>query len=437
MGNSSSARRRLPWTDVVEASSSTSAPSRARGSASGRRESKERAADDDDDDDALGEEDRKLDAFEILDVLGTGAVGRVYMARHRKSDRYFALKTMGKADVVRRRLAAHVASERAILATLRHPFVVKMPAHFQDDRALYVLLQYAPGGELFRRVRLRGRLTNHAAKFYAASVLLAVEYIHSKHVVHRDLKPENLLLDARGYLKVADFGHAKHLGRADGRTYTLCGTPEYAAPEMIIGVGHGKGVDFWALGVLCYELLAGYPPFYDRNTDVVCRKICAGKLDFPPFFDEAAKRCVRRLLSVDASRRLGCQRGGARGVKGHGWFRGFDFRALAEGRLHAPIPVELPDGEGDTSNFDRYVESLKGRKGWGGFFGGGFDGRGMKLLGGREATVCHAVMSTPPVSPPPCFGRSELSIKVKGGELGWTSPKGSPTPLTLSVFKDF
>ena len=125
-----------------------------------------------------------------------------------------------------------------------------------------MLMEFVPGGEIFSHLRRAGRFSNEAGKFYAASIVLAIQTLHQKDIVYRDLKPENLLLDGKGFLKITDFGFAKII---TDRTWTLCGTPEYLAPEIIQSKGHGKGVDWWALGVLIYEMLAGYPPFYDEN----------------------------------------------------------------------------------------------------------------------------------------------------------------------------
>jgi serine/threonine protein kinase len=154
-----------------------------------------------------------------------------------------------------------------------------MVGHMQDAAKLYMLCEYVPGGELFSYLRREGQLPERAARFYAAEIVLALEYLHSLSVLYRDLKPENLLLTAAGHVKITDFGFAKVV--AD-RTYSLCGTPEYLAPEIIQSAGHGRGVDWWALGILLFEMLAGFPPFYADTPNGIYQKILAGAIDMPP-----------------------------------------------------------------------------------------------------------------------------------------------------------
>lgn len=196
----------------------------------------------------------------------------------------------------------HVISEFGILREINHPFLVNMLGFSQDDRYLYFSLEYIPGGELFTYLRNIGKLDSGQARFYAAQVGLMFEYLHSKNIVYRDLKPENLLIAADGYMKLTDFGFAKFL---DGRTYTLCGTPEYLAPEILLNKGHGKPVDWWTLGILIYEMLAGIDPFSDEDPMAIYQKILKGKIRFPRNFDRNAKSLVKHLLVADLTKRYG------------------------------------------------------------------------------------------------------------------------------------
>ena len=301
-----------------------------------------------------GQEFKSLDEFEILETLGTGTFGRVRLVKHKSTGKYFALKALKKSEVIRLKQVEHIRSEKDILSRIDHAFIVHLFATFVDETSLYMLMEYVAGGEIFSHLRERGRFSTDTSRFYAASIISAIQYLHSKDIIYRDLKPENLLLDYRGFLKVTDFGFAKVV---TDRTWTLCGTPEYLAPEIIQSKGHGKSADWWALGILIYEMLAGYPPFYDENPFGIYQKILANKLEFPRHFDVHAKDLVKKLLQSDRTKRLGCLKNGAEDIKKHKWFEGYDWVALNQQGQQPPI-VPNVKGEGDTQNFDKYPDSI-------------------------------------------------------------------------------
>ncbi|WWD19493.1 hypothetical protein CI109_103954 [Kwoniella shandongensis] len=325
----------------------------------------------------------RLDDWEIVETLGTGTFGRVLLVRQRPSYRptpyhpifphlfqsldplspspastqhsdnqlpHFAMKVLRKSEIVRLKQVEHINSERMILERVRHPFVVELYSTYQDQLNVYMLLSYIPGGELFSHLRRAGRFSADVTRFYLASIVLAIEYLHSHNIIYRDLKPENLLLDRHGYLRIADFGFAKIV---EDRTFTLCGTPEYLAPEIVLSQGHGKAVDWWALGILAFEMLAGYPPFFDDHPLGIYEKILRGDVAFPSHIDPYAKDLIRGLLTADRSKRLGNLRGGARDVMTHAWFAGVDWRSLERKEIGAPI-VPRVASMGDSQNFQRY-----------------------------------------------------------------------------------
>ncbi|KAJ3145870.1 camp-dependent protein kinase catalytic subunit [Irineochytrium annulatum] len=316
-----------------------------------------------------------LTDFQIDRTLGTGSFGRVHLVRLKQTNRYYAMKVLRKSEIVRMKQVEHTVNEKAILERLRHPFLVSMLGTFQDSCNIYFFMEYVQGGELFSYLRRCGRFQNHVARFYAAEVVLAFENLHASNIIYRDLKPEvwveellyvavlkflnvffdheqNLLIDAQGHVKITDFGFAKEVPDV---TWTLCGTPDYLAPEIIQSKGYGKAVDWWALGVLIYEMLAGHPPFYDEDHFKLYEKILACKPKFPSHFDPLAKDLVKHLLTTDLTKRYGNLKAGVGDIKRHKWFSGIDWVKLEALQIQSPYlpPVK---GEGDTSNFDNYAE---------------------------------------------------------------------------------
>jgi len=297
---------------------------------------------------------QSLDNLEMLKTIGTGTFGRVVLCREKSSTRdYWALKILAISDVIRLKQVQHVQNEKNILLSVNHPFIVNMVWTHHDQSFLYMLFDYVCGGELFSYLRNAGRFTSSTGNFYTSEIVSALDYLHTQNVVYRDLKPENLLLDRDGHLKITDFGFAKKL---TDRTWTLCGTPEYLAPEIIQSKGHNKAVDWWALGILIYEMLAGYPPFFDDNPFGIYEKILAGKIDWPRHMDPIAKDLVKKLLVQDRTKRLGNMKNGADDVKRHRWFKGLDWEDIFYRKLKPPI-VPKVSYDGDTCNFDEYPEA--------------------------------------------------------------------------------
>ncbi|PNW85942.1 hypothetical protein CHLRE_03g199050v5 [Chlamydomonas reinhardtii] len=282
-------------------------------------------------------------------VLGAGGFGQVLLVRY--AAQYWALKAISKAFVKEQGLVEHVKREKDLMAECDSPFLVRLEGTAADDTTLYMMMEAVMGGELFSYLQTRSRpLEESHARFYAASVVLALEYLHDRDLVYRDLKPENLLIDLQGYVKVTDFGFVKRL-RKGTKTYTLCGTPEYLAPEIIMNKGHNGAADWWALGVLVFELCNGLPPFMDDDRLAMFRKICARELSFPKHFSKDLRHLVERLLDPNPLFRAGAGREGAAEIKAHPWFAGFDWDKFAAKQLPAPYIPKQPKDGGDTCNF--------------------------------------------------------------------------------------
>ncbi|XP_034172682.1 cAMP-dependent protein kinase catalytic subunit 1 [Osmia lignaria lignaria] len=290
--------------------------------------------------------------FERFRTVGSGAFGRVILVRYRPTSVFYAMKILDKAKIVKMKQVDHTHNEKKILQCVRFPFVVFMEFFFKDNSYIYMVLPFINGGEMFTHLRRMGKFDESLSRFYAAQVALALEYLHHCSLVYRDLKPENILIQHTGYIRVTDFGFCKMI---DGRTWTLCGTPEYLAPEVILSKGYGKSVDWWSFGVLIYEMNAGYPPFYSRDPMKIYEKIVAGKYKFAHHFGEELKDILKNILQVDLTRRYGNLKGGSMDIKGHKWFQSTDWNQIYHQKITPTfIPqCETPD---DTRNFDHYEE---------------------------------------------------------------------------------
>lgn len=257
----------------------------------------------------------RLSDFDIGKPLGRGRFGTVYLAREKKSRFIVALKVLYKRELCASNVEHQLRREIEIQSHLRHPNILRLFGYFYDDSRIFLILEFAGKGELFRELhhRCHSRFPEPRAAEYIASLAHALGYCHGKHVIHRDLKPENLLLGLDGQLKIADFGWSVHTAR--GRRQTVCGTLEYLPPEMIEGKGHGHHVDVWALGVLMHEFLLGRAPFEAPSMHQAYQRIAAVDLRLPPNkLSPLAEDLLRRLL-----RKVPEERISLRDVLRHPW----------------------------------------------------------------------------------------------------------------------
>lgn len=295
--------------------------------------------------------------FDFLSTLGTGTFGRVRLVKFKRdpNSEPMALKMLKKTEIIRLKQIDHVKSEKKILESIHHPFIVELKGTFQTESHVFMLLDYACGGELFSLLRREGRFANDVGLFFATEIVLAFEYLHAKDIAYRDLKPENLLVDKDGHVRITDFGFAKVV---KDKTFTLCGTPEYLAPEIIQSKGHNKFVDWWALGVLIFEMLAGYPPFYDDNPLGIYQKILDGYYEFPPYIESKARDLIKAFLTADKTIRLGCNKKGPDDVKAHKWFKGVDWDIVASREIPPPWIPKVRNNT-DTQYFEKYPDSVE------------------------------------------------------------------------------
>ncbi|KAM6997891.1 cGMP-dependent protein kinase 2 isoform 2-T2 [Tautogolabrus adspersus] len=281
--------------------------------------------------------------LEIVATLGMGGFGRVELVKLKDEDTAFALKCIKKKHIVDTRQQEHIYSEKNILQQTNSVFIIRLFRTFHDDKYVYMLLEACLGGELWTVLR---------DMFCTGCVLEAFDYLHTMGIVYRDLKPENLLLDAEGYVKMADFGFAKKIGRGK-KTWTFCGTPEYVAPEVILSKGHDFGADCWSLGILIFELLTGNPPFAGSDPIKIYTMVLHGieKVDFPKRIGKRPDDLIRRLCKLNPVERLGNKKNGIIDIKKHKWFQGFNWEGLRRHKLLSPLRRELK-GPLDHSHFD-------------------------------------------------------------------------------------
>merc|ERR1719419_540408 len=328
-----------------------------------------------------------VDDFEPLKVIGKGAFGEVRLVQKVDTGHVYAMKILRKADMVEKEQVAHVRAERDILVEADHQWVVKMFYSFQDVGNLYLIMEFLPGGDMMTMLMKKDTLSEEYTQFYIAETALAIEYIHNLGFIHRDIKPDNLLLDARGHVKLSDFGLCTGLKKShrtefyrdlsqvkpsdfssnpmDSKrkaeswkrnrralAYSTVGTPDYIAPEVFLQTGYDKSCDWWSLGVIMFEMLIGYPPFCSETPQETYNKIMKWRdtLEFPPEvpISKNAKRTIRRLCD-GAERRIQ----NLSDIAKMGFFLSVDWDNIRERPAAIPVTVKSID---DTDNFDEFPD---------------------------------------------------------------------------------
>ncbi|TKY51712.1 3-phosphoinositide-dependent protein kinase 2 [Spatholobus suberectus] len=292
------------------------------------------------------QENYTIQDFELGKIYGVGSYSKVVRAKKKDTGTVYALKIMDKKFITKENKTAYVKLERIVLDQLDHPGIVRLYFTFQDTFSLYMALESCEGGELFDQITRKVRLTEDEARFYAAEVVDALEYIHNLGVIHRDIKPENLLLTAEGHIKIADFGSVKPMqdsqitvlpnAASDDKACTFVGTAAYVPPEVLNSSPATFGNDLWALGCTLYQMLSGTSPFKDASEWLIFQRIIARELRFPDYFSEEARDLIDRLLDLDPSRRPGAGPDGYATLKRHPFFKGVDWD-----NLRAQIPPKL------------------------------------------------------------------------------------------------
>ncbi|KAK0181939.1 hypothetical protein PV327_000117 [Microctonus hyperodae] len=255
-----------------------------------------------------------LNDFDIGAPLGRGKFGRVYLAREKRTHYMVALKTLYKTELIHGRVEKQALREIEIQSHLRHPNILQLLTYFHDEKKIYLVLEYAARGELYKELKKQPgeRFSEHLSAKYIYQVADALDYCHKNNVIHRDLKPENLLLDYDGNIKLADFGWSVHAPTS--KRSTMCGTLDYLPPEMVNGQTYSIYVDHWCLGILCYEFLVGTPPFLSDSTQETYSKIKSVNIRWPAQITSGAKDLISKLIKRQGAERISLQ-----AVKKHDW----------------------------------------------------------------------------------------------------------------------
>ncbi|XP_024002176.2 LOW QUALITY PROTEIN: serine/threonine-protein kinase N2 [Salvelinus sp. IW2-2015] len=302
----------------------------------------------------------QMEDFNCISVLGRGHFGKVLLAEFKRSGKLYAIKALKKGDVVTRDEVDSLMCEKRIFETINsshHPFLVNLHGCFQTVDHVCFVMEYSPGGDLMTHIHT-SIFTERQAQFYASCVLLGLEFLHQNKIVYRDLKLDNLLMDADGYVRIADFGLCKEgMGHGD-RTSTFCGTPEFLAPEVLTDNNYTRCVDWWGLGVLIYEMLVGESPFPGDDEEEVFDSIVNDEVRYPRFLSPESVSITQKLLQKNPERRLGSGEPDANEVKKHRFFQGVDWAALLHKKVVPPFfpRIKTP---GDVSNFDEEFTKLK------------------------------------------------------------------------------
>ena len=305
--------------------------------------------------------------FEHLKLLGRGSFGEVLLVRLKANKKLYAMKILDKNMLKQRKQQIHTKTERDLMVKINCPFIVNIKSAFQDEFKLYIVSEFLQGGDLFFHLHEKKNTVfpEEKAKFYVMELVIALDFLHKNNMVYRDLKPENILLDLQGHIKLTDFGLSKIFENENDKAFTVCGTPQYLAPEILLKKGYDKSVDWWSLGCVLYEMLYCRLPFKFKKGQKISLNIYKEEIPFDKKISEDAKDFISNLLIFEPESRLGYGTNGAENIKNHKFFKGINWNDVWDKKLEPPFVPKLKDEQDlkyfDSSFTDESIGSLLGK----------------------------------------------------------------------------
>ena len=300
--------------------------------------------------------------FTKIKLIGKGSYGNVFLVRYNKNNMIYAMKVYKKSDLREKNQENNTKSERNLLTQINFPFIVEVKFAFQTDSKLFLVQEFIQGGDLFFHIHSGQKFSTQKTKFYLVEIILAIDFLHKNNMIYRDLKPENILIDSKGHIKLTDFGLSKIVTNIEEKSFTICGTLQYIAPEIISGEGYNESVDWWSLGIIMYEMLTGKLPFkfnFDSQEEQEQNdlNIYDKKIKFPSWIEENAKDLINKLLNKDPEKRIGSGKEGAENIKKHPFFSDIDWNKALNKELRPPFIPKI-ENETDIKYFEKsLVES--------------------------------------------------------------------------------